>query len=341
MAKRKLSRQQWRRIRGQQQQRGERAVAPEDTGEALRPDELGPETGGTVSCHHGQHIDVQYEQDGGLHTVRCHQRSNLPPLVTGDRVIWQAGGDDGGVVTALQPRKSVLTRPNSRGELRPVAANLDTVVIVVAPRPRPHANLIDRYLAAIENLALQPVLLLNKTDLLSGRGIEELLRRYTAIGYPVLRGSCKETNGTQALRQRLQGSTAVFVGQSGVGKSTLINHWLAAADTGESAAVGELSAGEDKGRHTTTATRLYRLPGGGALIDSPGIREFGLWHMEREELLRGFVEFRPYLGRCRFRDCRHEQEPGCALREAVKAGEVSERRLDSFFRIAAELKKPL
>ena len=345
MAKRRLNKHQVRRIQRQQQSRSV-SSEKEHSANSDATLQLGPEQDGLVVCHFGQQLEIEAltgEHKGERY--RCYQRSNLPPLVTGDHVIWQADDKQSGVVVAQSPRKSIISRPNSRGMLRPVAANIDTVVVVIAPEPEPFANLIDRYLVTIENLSLEAVILLNKADLLNAPGMTEqasaihaLLDRYERIGYRILRTSTKTEDGMSALRESLSARTMVFVGQSGVGKSSVINALRdldeeSGSDEEEYAEVGELSIGLAKGTHTTTATRLYHMPGSGDLIDSPGIREFGLDHVDTADLINGFREFRPLLGQCRFRDCKHLNEPGCAILIATEAGEISEDRLLSYQQI--------
>jgi len=303
---------------------------------------LGPELPGLVVCHYGQQLDIE---SLGEHyrgeRFRCYQRSNLPPLVTGDRVTWQAGEARSGVVVALEPRRSELVRPGFRGELRPVASNIDRVLIVIASQPEPHANLIDRYLVAVETLGLEPAIVLNKTDLVTApaqqESLRELLRIYRDIGYTVLETCCEKVTGLDPLRYWLQQHTAVLVGQSGVGKSSLINCLRRDAGLREEddAPIGALSSGRATGTHPTTVTRLYHLPDSGDLIDSPGIREFTLWPLDPPELMRAFIEFRPWLGQCRFRDCSHRHEPGCALVAAVEAGHIHAQRLASYHHILA------
>jgi len=175
-------------------------------------------------------------------------------------------------------------------------------------------------------------LLLNKSDLLDPARrpeLEALLERYRAIGYTVLRASTVDAQGLDALCAQLRDRTSVFVGQSGVGKSSLIRALIPGVDI----RIGELSTAESKGRHTTTTAKLFHLPGGGDLIDSPGIREFGLDHLDRAQIEQGFVEFHEWLGRCKFRDCRHDREPGCALREALAQGRIDPERMRSFLTI--------
>lgn len=340
MAKRHLSDHQLRRIGRQQKQRGQRAAGNEPgNGNLQEGADLGPETPGLVVCHYGQQLDIESLAPGSDVTLyRCHQRSNLPPLVTGDRVTWQQEAGQSGVVVALEQRDSELVRPGPRGVLRPVASNIDRVLIVIAPSPAPHANLIDRYLVAVETLDLAPAIVLNKADAVQDRSeLDALLRIYRDIGYPLFETSCHTGAGIELLRSWLKQHTAVLVGQSGVGKSSLINvlREHAGLDAADAAIVGALSTSHEKGTHTTTATRLYHLPGGGDLIDSPGIREFSLWPLEPAELMRAFVEFRPLLGECRFRDCRHVHEPGCAILAAVENGSIHPQRLDSYHHILA------
>ena len=327
MKKRRLSQQQKARIEQSQQLRKTGGSTSEQSCAALQ--ELAGLREGLVISHFGQQLDIEAldgDDPGTIH--RCFQRSNLQALVTGDRVVWQAG-EPQGVVVALHDRSSLLQRPNKFNELKPVAANVDRMLIVVAPVPPPHGNLIDRYLVAAEASGIRPLLVLNKVDLLEAGVHQELLalvQLYASLGYEVMHTSCSTQQGLAALRNELKGHTCVFVGQSGVGKSALVNAMLPQAGTRE----GSLSDATDKGRHTTTSARLYHLPEGGDLIDSPGIREFGLWHMAPADVLSGFIEFRPFVGACRFRDCQHQREDECRLLQAVAEGLIDPRRLQSY-----------
>ncbi|WP_372861795.1 small ribosomal subunit biogenesis GTPase RsgA [Spongiibacter sp.] len=329
MSKRRISRQQRWRIEKIQAERSERAQRRSaDTEASLSEGELGDEQAGIVVSHFGQQLDV--EGSDGQHQ-RCHVRSNIDSLVTGDQVIWRPGNPTG-VVVAREPRQSLLSRPDNFNRLKPVAANIDRIVIVIAPEPLAHANLIDRYLVAAEHSEITPILLLNKADLIDperNRALLDMVERYRAIGYETVRASCTSSGGLTELTALLDKRISAFVGQSGVGKSSLVNALLPGTDS----RVGALSEATAKGRHTTTTARLYHFPGGGSLIDSPGIREFALWNLAPEQVLQGFREFRPFIGYCRFRDCKHQQEPGCALLTAVENGDISANRFASYRQI--------
>ncbi len=336
MAKRNLNRRQNWRIQKIQDERAARATKREDhIQDQLNTSELGLEEEGLVIAHYGVQLDIERPSEPGS-LYRCHLRANLPALVTGDRIIWRPGKDDIGVVVAQLPRESELCRPDNHGKIKPVAANIDYIVLVIAPAPFAHANLIDRYLVAAEACDIEPVLLLNKTDLIDDSNRERLLNlmaTYRDLDYQIMTASTKTDSGLDEIKELLKGRTSVFVGQSGVGKSSLVNVLL----PGVEMKVGELSEQTGKGMHTTTAAKLFHFPDGGSLIDSPGIREFGLWHMEPIDVLNGFREFRDYLGYCRFRDCNHEQEPGCALLQALEEGKIEQKRMDSYRQILASL----
>lgn len=330
---RRLTDQQRRRIA--HRQAGHRDAAKQGM-HAVEDDALlGPEAHGLVIARYGSQADVE-DAHGQLH--RCHLRATLAPLVTGDRVVMRlpvdSTSDTNGVVIAMDERHSVLGRPDARGQWRPVAANVDCLLLTIAPAPAPFPQLIDRYLVAAHRAGITPVLLCNKWDLVKhDDGLDALLQVYLDIGYPVHRVSCHTGEGLDAIRHVLAGHTAVITGQSGVGKSSLVSALLPGIDI----AIGALSTAEDKGRHTTTTTRLYHLPSGGALIDSPGIREFTLPPMPVSELLSHFIDLHAHATGCRFRDCQHEHEPNCAVRDAVANGNIHPDRLASYHAIRNSL----
>ncbi|WP_312570895.1 small ribosomal subunit biogenesis GTPase RsgA [Stutzerimonas balearica] len=341
MAKRQLNRRQSWRIEKIQEERAARAARRESRAqEELEGGELGAEQVGLVIAHFGVQVEVEAQDgDDAGQVFRCHLRANLPTLVTGDRVVWRPGNQGIGVIVAQLPRHSELCRPDMRGQLKPVAANVDQIIVVFAPIPEPHANLIDRYLIAAEHAGIAPLLLLNKADLIdegNRAALESLLGVYRQLDYPLLEVSAHDGAGMSALRERLDGRISVFVGQSGVGKSSLVNSLLPDVDT----RVGALSEQTGKGTHTTTTARLFHFPAGGDLIDSPGIREFGLGHVSRADVEAGFIEFRDLLGTCRFRDCRHDREPGCALLKALDDGRIQPQRMASYRHILSSLPEP-
>ena len=334
MSKRRLNTQQTRRIDHHQRRQAARADSP-----AARNDHdkesLGPEQNGLILSNFGAAVEVQRLNEADADQVYfCHLRANLQALVAGDRVVWRRG-EPTGVVVAQLPRSSELLRPDRRGRPRTVAANVDRLMLVIAPQPEPHANLIDRYLIAASHTGIDVSIAVNKVDLFeedTPLWLEDFEALYTSLGYPMLRTSTRRRDGLDSLRQALNGKTTVLVGQSGVGKSSLI----AALLPDQKLRIAPLSDNDSKGRHTTTGARLYHLPDGGMLIDSPGIREFTLLHLDPTTLAQGFVEMRPWLGRCQFRDCQHLQETGCAVTDAVDRGLISHERHASYCQILAD-----
>ncbi len=334
MSKRKLTRQQTWRIDKIQEERRQRAQRKAVDLEQCDGEPLGSEQPGLVIANYGAALDVE-AADGNVH--RCRLRQNLELLVPGDRVIWQSiGQGTDGVVVALEPRRTLLARPDALGEPRPLAANIDQIMVVAAPRPAYSTDLIDQYLVAAENTGITPLIVFNKVDLLvdpaDTQRIEQDLARYRQIGYRVIQASTVAQHGLDEVLDALRGKSSVFVGQSGVGKSSLVKMLLPQHEV----KVGALTERSGLGRHTTSSARYYHLSDSGAIIDSPGVREFSLWHMEAPELAQGFIEFRNFLGSCRFRDCSHRHEPGCALQQAVTDGSISAERLASYHRMVED-----
>ncbi|MDN4502455.1 small ribosomal subunit biogenesis GTPase RsgA [Alteromonadaceae bacterium BrNp21-10] len=322
----KLTTRQKRRVSSNLQKRLDNKDAK------LTDEHLGEQQQGIIIGRFGQHADIECEGE----VYRCHIRRNIQDVVCGDRVLFRQGKDEGsnvrGVIEAVEPRKTVLTRPDYYDGVKPIAANIDQIIIVSSVLPSLSLNIIDRYLVAAEDVHIQPIILLNKVDLLDEnerQAIEKQLQLYRDIGYSLLYLSCKSQEGMDELAILLKDKISVFVGQSGVGKSSLINQLLPDAEE----IIGDVSDNSGLGTHTTTTAKLLHFPAGGDVIDSPGVREFNLWHLPVERLTSGFIEFRDYLGGCKFRDCKHKADPGCLLREAVDKGEINPLRFDSYHKI--------
>lgn len=240
------------------------------------------------------------------------------------------------VVEAVLPRRNYFVRTDERQRRNIIASNLDQVLIVVATRPLPSRDLMERYLLAVHSLGIEPVIVYNKTDLElapdeTANGVQVLAHMpdYEALGYTVIRTSCKTAPGIAGLQSILKDKTSILVGQSGVGKSSLINQLIPDLQI----QTGELSNATGKGTHTTTSTILYQLTDGGYLIDSPGVWEYGIWKFEDRELAAGFIEFEPWLGQCRFNNCLHASEPACAIKQAVANGDIRDWRYQSYLRL--------
>ncbi len=265
----------------------------------------------------------------GGQLVQCITRAKKQGITCGDRVTITMTGTNQGVIESVQPRSSLFHRCTGP-RVKLIAANATQLAIVVATEPSFSDELVMRALAAAEHAPLESVIVLNKVDLADKVAqARERLACFVRAGYRVVEISA--LHDMSPLASLLQGRTTVLAGQSGMGKSTIIN----ALCPEENIATQSISHFLASGRHTTTASRLYRLPGGSAIIDSPGIQDFGLSHLDRAAIEASMPEFRPYQGHCRFNDCRHGPEPGCALREALAQGLIDPRRFELFHRIVA------
>lgn len=280
-----------------------------------------------VVASYGMRYDVELN-DGAQ--ISCVTRGKKSDLACGDRVQIRMTSDNEGVVENILPRSSLLYRSNEyRKKL--LAANVSQIVIVIAAVPSFYEDLVNRCLIAAEAADIKALILLNKSDLPETAAALDRLELYRSLGYAVETLSARQD--VSQLRPLLQGHTSVLVGQSGMGKSTLVNALLPDANS----RTQEISSVLDSGKHTTTSARLYHLDSESSLIDSPGLQEFGLNHLSSDEMERSFVEFRPYLGKCRFNNCRHLKEPDCAILNAVRDGKISEIRLESYRKLFAEL----
>ncbi len=280
---------------------------------------------GRVIAAHGRQYVVELDDGSRL---PCFPRGKKSEIACGDCVDVERSSDDQGVIEAIRPRRSLLYRSNEiRQKL--IAANVDQLVIVVATEPAFSDELVTRAILAAESEEIELLIVLNKCDLADKLdAARRQVAVFAALGYRVLELSARDH--AEDLRPFLAGKTSVLVGQSGMGKSTLVNALAPEAR----AATREISQALDSGKHTTTHATLYHLNADSHLIDSPGLQEFGLGHLDRQEIEQAFREFRPFLGECRFRDCRHDREPDCALRAAVDAGKIDKSRFAAYHRIA-------
>lgn len=318
MGKRKLTSQQKRRVKDLHAKRIDLSITEAN---------LGTEQEGLVVARHGATVEIE-DENQKIHL--CNIRQNIYSLVPGDKVIWRPADNNTGIVTAQLPRTTVLNRPDFHGHPKPIAANVSQMIIVFAPKPEPSSDLINKYLVAAELLQVKPVIVLNKTDLLSKQDvIHQWIDIYNGLNYKVICTSKNDPDSTIPLQNLLKEQVSIILGQSGVGKSSLVRLLLPDTDI----KVGDISKATGFGKHTTSTARLYHIPSGGDLIDSPGVRNFTLWNITSQELLSGFVECRSLIGQCKFRDCRHHHEPGCVIKELFDKKGISPMRYQSLLQI--------
>ena len=285
---------------------------------------------GQVIASYGKRYGVELK-DGTQ--ISCVTRGKKNDLACGDQVQVKMTDTLEGVVEKLYPRTSLLFRSNAY-KTKTLASNVTQVIIVLATTPSFYEALLNRCLIAAEAAGIKAVIVLNKCDLADNSAALKLLKVYQDLGYQLQPLSAKQD--INPLKQWLSGQVSVLVGQSGMGKSTIVNALLP-----ESAVrTQEVSEVLDSGKHTTTAAHLYHLDAISDLIDSPGLQEFGLNHLSLEELEQAFIEFRPYLGKCRFNNCKHIHEPDCAIIGAMKAGKISSVRLAYYQGLTQEIGKP-
>jgi ribosome biogenesis GTPase len=327
MAKRRLSQQQQRRIASQQKTKID--------DEELQLDESSTQTARVIS-HHGRQL---YAETGSLEKIKCKIRQNLGDIACGDYVIVQqaldASGESQNVVIAVKERTNLLKKTGFAGAIKPVAANIGQLVIVTSLNPKPNPYLIDRYLTAAENLPAKAVIVINKIDLTdeeSRKIVDELSSLYQGIGYQVIGTSIKQNIGLDELSDALKDTTSILVGLSGVGKSSIVKALLPKEDI----KIGETSEATGEGKHTTTVSALYHLKDGGIIIDSPGVRDFTPTHNSLDEITNGFVDVLQFNGACKFSNCNHLNEPGCAMRQAVKDGRLNQQRFNNYLRMIQE-----
>lgn len=310
MSKRKLSKQQQTRILSQQ--------------ENISSDHQM----GQVVAHFGRQVEIMtanYKQ------VDCVLKPNLPPIVVGDWVTWaEQTNSELGLVLALKERDSIIGRQNKQGQIKPIAANISQILIVTAVVPTLQFELLDKYLINANYFGIEPVIIFNKIDLIKPSELKDIKKQfvpYENIGYKILFTSQTDASCIKSLLNQLANKTSVFIGQSGVGKSSLLNAILPTANAKTKA----ISDKNIKGRHTTTTARLYHLDNEtGSIVDSPGIRDLMLSHLTEFDIASGFIEFRPYLGTCYYSDCKHIKEPSCAIKQAIEQGKIDFSRYQHY-----------
>jgi ribosome biogenesis GTPase len=292
---------------------------------------------GRVLAVFGLTSDVEAD-DGAIY--HCATRRLLKTLATdqrhvvaaGDWVYFRPAGAGEGIIERIEPRKGVISR-TSRGRQHIIAVNVDQLVIVgSAAEPYLKPNLIDRFLITAEQNGLSPLVCINKVDLVDAAELQPLVGVYSRMGYRVLLLSAREGHGIEQVRRELKGRSSVVVGQSGVGKSSILN----AVEEGLNLRIGEVSEETQKGKHTTTTARLIRLAMGGYVVDTPGIRQFQLWDVIPAEVVSYFRDLRPYVSKCRFPDCTHSHEADCAVKDAVADGFLDARRYESYLSLLDE-----
>lgn len=279
---------------------------------------------GQIIAAYGRQFSVELP-DGAC--ITCVTRGKKSGAACGDRVRIAPTSADQGVIESILPRQSLLYRSDAFRE-KIIAANVTQIIIVLAAVPSFYEDLVNRCLVAAESAGIKALIVLNKADLLAETArAMETLQLYRDLGYSLL--SLSAHHDITPLLPFLEGETSVLVGQSGMGKSSIINALL----PGIKLETREISQTLDSGKHTTTFARLYHLKPGSHIIDSPGLQEFGLHHLKPEEIDHAFIEFRPWLGRCKFNNCHHRSEPGCAVLAAVTAGSIHPRRLAAYHKL--------
>ena len=339
MAKRKLSKQQQRRIASQQKSK------IKDNQDQIELDEATTQTARVIS-HHGRQL---YAETENFKKIKCKIRQNLGDIACGDYVLVQQTLDNTNnekpeppsttesqnVVVAVKERSNLLVKTGFAGAIKPVAANIGQLVIVTSLKPKPNPYLIDRYLIAAENLPAEALIIINKVDLLdpeSKKSVAALSELYQSIGYRVIVSSMKQNIGIEEISDALSNTTSIMVGLSGVGKSSIVKAILPK----EEIRIGATSTSTGEGKHTTTVSALYHLKCDGIIIDSPGVRDFTPNNNNLSEITNGFVDVRKFEGACKFSNCSHQNEPGCAIKQAVIDNKLNKQRFENYVRLINE-----
>ena len=344
MAKRRLSKQQQRRIAENQKNIITKNQLKNDQATDGVPNETNSIAARVIS-HHGRQLFAETES---LERVKCKIRQNLGDIACGDHILIQqetdASGAQQNVVVAIKERSNLLVKTGFAGAIKPVAANIDQVVIVTSLKPKPNPYLIDRYLAATENLPSKALIIINKIDLLDDNTqgdelkkiVDNLTALYRSIGYRVICASMENNIGITEISEALGSTTSILVGLSGVGKSSIVKKILPL----EEIKIGETSTATGEGKHTTTVSAFYHLDNDGIIIDSPGVRDFTPSSDSIEEITNGFIDVRKFNGACKFTNCSHTNEPGCAMKQAVSDGNLNTLRFKNYLRMIEDFLNP-
>lgn len=319
MSKRRITIQQQRRIHEKQNRhRGDHGSTAQSTG--------------LVITRFGQSAEIETDD---LQLIQCAIRANLNDVVTGDRVTYQLENETQGVILSVYPRKTMLARINKQQQSKPIAANLTQMCVVITESPMLSWTLLDSYLLMGMYLNLSVLIVLNKMDLVSPSLKTAIHEIYGSLGYSIVEMQQAQSQGEALLKTKLQNEVSIFVGQSGVGKSSIIRRLLPHEKNIE---IGALSTHREQGQHTTSYAKYYHLPSGGAIIDSPGVREFNLMALNLRTIAEHYIEFQPLISDCKFRNCTHMNTPGCAIIQAVEKGTIMRQRYENYVKIAEMIK---
>lgn len=318
MSKRRITTQQARRIQEKQKKHQEF-------------DAQTPRLIGLIITRFGQSAELETREGS---RILCAIRPSLPDLVAGDRVVYQLEDEARGVIVSVYPRQTALARVNKQHQSKPIAANITQICIVVTEVPMLSWVLLDSYLVMAEHLKCKAMIIINKTDIVSPTLITAIRTIYGSLGYTILETHQHQTQSESTLEIALQPHVSIFVGQSGVGKSSIIRRLLPHE---KEIQIGELSSHRIQGQHTTSYAKYYHLQSGGALIDSPGVREFNLTELDLREIAENYIEFRPLIPHCKFRNCTHIETPQCAIIHAVENGIIMKQRYENYVRIVGML----
>jgi ribosome biogenesis GTPase len=283
-----------------------------------------------VRCENGQHLKCEVRQK-----VKDDAQATTPVAVGDDVLVFQTE-EERGMIEKVLPRRTQFARP-AKGEdkiLQVIAANLDQLAIIVSLKsPALKPGLIDRFIITALMGKMNPIIVINKSDLKAPKNLDEVIKAYKDLSYPVFITSAEEDTGLDVLSNQLSNHRTLFAGHSGVGKSSLLNKLIPGLDI----KTKQISHASDKGQHTTTSIELFELPSGGYLIDSPGLKVMGLWDIDKSNLSDYYIEFTEYRDLCRFSSCSHSHEPDCAIKEALENGAISKIRYENYLAIADSL----